>query len=71
MAYVCCNTRCAADIIEAERSDKGVRFKKERQWLSNASTSAEDSNFGVPCGRGREGTGVGGESTDCRAGEHD
>ena len=34
------------DIVEGELGDPGVELHQQRQWLSNASRSTEDCNFG-------------------------
>ena len=51
VAHVRCNTGCAADVVEAERGDEGVRLEEKRQRLANASSRAQDSDFCVSGGR--------------------
>ena len=48
MADISGDTRCAADIIQAQGRDQFVLLQEERQWLANTSASAEDGNLGLP-----------------------
>lgn len=59
VADICGNTRCATDIVEAQRGHKRVDFEEQRERLADASARAKHSNFCVPCRACGEGT-VGG-----------
>lgn len=60
MAHVCSDTRCATDIIEAQRRDEWVALEQQRERLADASSSAEDCYFCLASSRGGEETSRGG-----------
>lgn len=56
MADIGSNTGCATDIVQTEAADVRVELKQKRQRLADTSTSAEDGDLGVTCGRRGERT---------------
>jgi hypothetical protein len=56
VADICSHARCATDIVEAERGHQRVDFEEQGERLADASTRAEHSDFGLPCGGCGKGT---------------
>jgi hypothetical protein len=60
VADICGNTRCATDIVEAQRGHERVDFEEQRERLADASTRAKHSDFSLPCRACGKSTGLGG-----------
>jgi hypothetical protein len=72
VADICGHTRGTANVVEAERSDQRITLEKQRQWLANSSSSTEHRDLGVTSrGRREKARRWRGQSTNCRAREHD
>lgn len=69
VADIGCDTRRTTDIVEAQGGDEFVLFEEQRERLANASSGAEDGDFCLARGRGRELARVG-RGAGCCTEEH-
>jgi len=67
---ISCDSRGAANIVQAQGSDERVSFEQKRERLADSSTRAKNSNLGVT-GNGRgEPTPVDRKAASGVSGEH-
>jgi hypothetical protein len=72
MTDISSNTRSATDIIQAQRADKRVSFKEQRERLTYSSSCTENGNLVKMRCRCREETRRrGGQGADSCTGEHE
>ena len=69
VADVGSDTGSTTNVVEAQGRDEGIALEKERERLSDSSTSTEDGDLGLATRGGGEGT-RGLEGTESRATEH-